>query len=185
MLHEQLDYSALAIIISIIIAIAVIISAFATIRIANASKKLGIAQLMEGIERTTNEALEKENVFIKQSVSLAECDIYATSLLNALDRLALLKNQKNIGDEEIRFYRNFLSRALLLLEWKKDTFGQDYSDSYSNLIKLCNDEKIENEDKQLTNIMVKLGKQYKKNREAKLKNNSSPEEKEQHGSENS
>ena len=63
MSQEQFDYSVLALFISIITAIAVMISAIATIRIANSSKKLGIAQLMEGIERSTNEAINSEKAF--------------------------------------------------------------------------------------------------------------------------
>ena len=183
MSQEQFDYSVLALFISIITAIAVMISAIATIRIANSSKKLGNAQLMEGIERSTNEALNSEKALGSQSVNLLDCEVYSTTLLNALDRLALLKNQGNIGNEEIKFYHSFLTRALLVLEWKEDTFGKDFSMPYSNLIKLCNDEGIEKDNtEKLSKVMIEFGKQFKKNREtqeAKLKNNSSPDEKDQ------
>ena len=189
MSQEQFDYSILALVISIITALAVMISALATIRIANASKKLGVALLMEGIERSTNDAINKQKMLSSSSVNLLDCDVYATALLNALDRLAFLKNQNNIGDGEIKFYCSWLGNALLLLEWKKDTFGKDFSESYSNLIKLCNDEGIKKDStEEFPQIMLKLGKQFKKNREereAKLKNNSSPEEKDQHDPENS
>jgi len=145
MFHSEIDFSLLAIIISTITATGVIIAAFATIRVANSTKKQGFAQLMEGIETSFRELMERESSFISRATmaDITTAQNFVTDYLNVLDRVAFYKNEKMINNKMFQFFTVFLNYGWGLLEWEEKVHGKKFDDQFIHLVKILKDENIE------------------------------------------
>ena len=191
----EADYPTIALILSIITALAVSIAATASVLASRSAKKLGRAQLMEGIDDALKDAVAKEVKLLNENADLQSCDNYITSYLNAVDRIAYTKNQGAFDKSVIDYYKPFLKHGLLLLEWKSRTYGKDVSKVYANLLKVCKKEDISKPEWTTLNILFRtLAEHLEKKREnakksdeekTKSENTSASQDKTQLNSKNS
>jgi len=189
----DVDYSDIALVLSIITASAVSIVAIASVSASKATKKLGMAQLMEGIDNTLQNTMAMEDKLENRTADYQHCDNYVTTFLNTLDRIAYAKKQGAFDESVINFYKPFLEYGLVLLEWKTRTYAKDQTTVYSNLIEVCKNQNFSKPDwnslhhqlKEMTEHYETKREKDKKIEEAKSETDSSSQDKIQEDSENS
>ena len=145
-IEVDVDYSDIALVLSIITALAVSIVAFASVSASKSAKKLGMAQLMEGIDTALKDVMAREDTIENRTSNLQYDDDYVTDYVNILDRICYTKNQGAFDESVIVFYKPFLAYGLLLLEWKNRTYEKDNSEEYSDLIEVCKNHGISKPD---------------------------------------
>jgi len=147
-LNMEIDvgYSDIALGLAIITALAVSIAAAASVSASNSAKKLGMAQLMEGLDDSFLKLMAMEDKIEDQTADIQYCDNYVTAFLNTLDRIAYAKKQGAFDDSVINFYKPFLEYGLVLLEWKNRSYGKDQTEVYAALIEVCKNQNISKPD---------------------------------------
>jgi len=165
-MEVDVNYSDIALVLSIITAIAVSIVAFASVSASKSAKKLGMAQLMEGIDNALKRAMLMEDKLEDRSANYQFCDNYVTDYLNTLDRIAYAKNQGAFDGSVMNFYKPFLEYGLVLIEWKTRTYAKDQIIVYSNLIEVCKKQKFSKPNwNSLRNHLREMAEHYEAERE--------------------